>query len=139
MKFDIRRPTINTPFHIDWSWFERNNLSAESAVYNQICEAHRTNISPDSTDPVDYIDPTTGEVFVTDSRREVILSICQYEDGFISQEMPLHQAVFRLLLASNNRPTSPVEMAAQLQRHDPQMLLRLLSSGAVSYGVIPIH
>ncbi|MCB0076271.1 MAG: hypothetical protein KDD73_02535 [Anaerolineales bacterium] len=139
MKFNIRRPTIDTPFHIDWGWFERNRLSAESAVYNQVCESHRAEVEPAGTDEMDYIDSTTGEVFVTDARREVIMALCQFEDDYISAEMPLHQAVFRLLLASNNRPTSPAEMAAQLNRHDPQTLLRLLTSGSVSYGVIPLH
>ena len=137
MKFKLRRPTIDTPFHIDWGWFERNNLSAQSAIYNQICETHRHEVAPDATEPVDYIDPATGEVFPMDPMREMILSLCQWEDDYITGEMPVNQALFRLLLATNNRPITPSEMASHLKRVDANTLLRLLTSGSVSYGIVP--
>ena len=30
------RPTVETPFHIDWDWFERNDVNEEQVMRDQL-------------------------------------------------------------------------------------------------------
>ncbi|MDQ4079037.1 MAG: hypothetical protein M3220_22690 [Chloroflexota bacterium] len=139
MKFRLLRPTIDTPFHIDWDWFERNNISMESVIRNQLSEEYQRRFEGQEVHEVDYIDPATGEVFRVDNLREAILAEGQWEPDYITRSMPLTQAILRIFLASNNQPLTPVELARRLERHDPEAILRVLTASGVSNGVVPVR
>ncbi len=89
MKFKLRRPTNETLFHVDWSWFERNNLDPQSVIRNQLTESCRQRYEGREVAEVDHIDPVTGEVFRLDNLREAILAECQWEDDYLSRDLPL--------------------------------------------------
>lgn len=139
MKFKLRRPTSDTPFHVDWSWFERNNLDAQSVIRNQLTESCRHRLEGREVTEVDHIDPATGEVFRLDTLREAILAECQWEADYISEDLPLAQAILRLFLATNNQPLTPVELAHRLNRHDPDTILRVLTAKGVDNGIVPVR
>jgi hypothetical protein len=140
MNFKLLRPTINTLFHIDWSWFERNGLDVQSLIRNQLSpNLLRKFADGQSPEEVDYIDPTTGEVFRLDSLRETILAESRWEPDFINNSLPLMQGVFRVFLAENNRPLSPVDLAHHLGRRDPETILRVLTASGVQNGVVPVR
>lgn len=140
MKFKLSRPTSDTPLHVDWSWFERNHLNAESIVRNQLCyTCHQRFGDGQEVEQVDYIDPTSGEVFRMDSLRECILTHCQWERDYINGETPLVQAVLRLFLSTNNQPMTVTEIAQRLGRHDGEAILRVLTASGVQNGIVPVR
>lgn len=139
MKFKLMRPTLDMPFHIDWGWFERNNMNPASAIRNQLCDEYQARYAGQEPWEVDYIDPDSGEVLRMDNLREAILSHCRWEPDYITRDMPLAQAIFRLFLASNNTPMTANELARRLERHDPEMILRMLTATEVQNGVVPVH
>jgi hypothetical protein len=49
------------------------------------------------------------------------------------------QGVFRVFLAENNRPLSPVDLAHHLGRRDPETILRVLTASGVQNGVVPLR
>jgi hypothetical protein len=140
MNFKLLRPTTNTLFHIDWSWFERNGLDVQSLIRNQLSpNLLRKFADGHSPEEVDYIDPTTGEVFRLDSLRETILAESRWEPDYINNSLPLMQGVFRVFLAENNLPLSPVDLAHHLGRRDPETILRVLTASGVQNGVVPLR
>lgn len=139
MKFKLVRPTVNTPFHIDWGWFEQNQLDPESAVRRQLCYRCQQQFEEGlAVEEVDYVDPESGEVLRMDNLRESILAHCREQRDYISEETPLMQSVFRLFLANNNTPLTPQEIAHHLSRADADTILRVLTSGVKS-GVVPLR
>lgn len=134
------RPTIDTLFHIDWSWFERNQFNAEQVIRNQLSEKVAKRF-PEGTEvaTLDYIDPETGEVSRVDAMREAIMAECQWEPDYISPDLPLIQNVLRIFLANNNQPLNSVQLAQRLGRMDGESVLRLLISGIVPMGVVPLR
>jgi hypothetical protein len=140
MNFKLLRPTTTTPFHIDWSWFERNGLDVQSLIRNQLSEKSAQMLADgEPVEEVDYVDPETGEVFRIDSLRETILAESRWEPDFINDSLPLMQGIFRLFLAENNRPLTATQIAQRLGRHDPNAILRVLTASGVQNGVVPVR
>jgi hypothetical protein len=139
MKFKLRRPTLDTRFHVDWSWFERNNINPESVIRNQLTESYQQRMAGEEIREVDYIAPDTGEVLRMDNLRETILIEAQWEEGYITSDMPLSQAILRIFLATNNRPMTAREMAQRLERNDPETILRVLTATGVTNGIVPLR
>jgi hypothetical protein len=137
LKLKLLRPTIETPFHVDWGWFESNHLSAESVIRRQLCEQHQREFEGHDVEELDYVDSESGEVFRMDNLREATLSHCQWERDYLTHDMPLMQAILRIFLANNNQPLTPVEIVGRLERHDPEAILRLLTASGVNYGIVP--
>ena len=139
MNFKAMRPTGDTPFQINWSWFERNNINAQSLVRNQLNYKWRQRFDNGlEIKEVDYINSETGEVFKMDNMREAILAECQWEPDYITRDMPLLQSILRLFLANNNQPMTVVEMARRLERHDSNAILNLLTASKIQNGITPI-
>jgi hypothetical protein len=139
MKFKLLRPTLDTPFHIDWGWFERNQLNAESFVRGQLCySCHQKFENGLEVEEVDHIDPETGEVFRMDNLRESILAHCQLQPDYLAPDVPVAQAILRIFLANNNHPLSALELSQRLRRSDAESLLRLLTASGVKNGIVPV-
>jgi hypothetical protein len=135
----IARPTPDTRFHVDWSWFERNNLNTEKVIRDQLTHKVAARFPFGEEVPlVDYVNPETGEVVRIDALREAIMSECQFEPHYLTGDIPLIQAVLRVFLANNNQPLTVHEIAQRLERHDPDPILRVLTSGGVQMGIVPI-
>lgn len=140
MKFKMMRPTVDTQFQIEWSWFEQNKLDEHSVVRNQLNYKWRQRFDNGlEVQEVDYIDPETGEVFRMNNLHEAILAECQWEPDYITRDMPLSQSILRLFLANNNQPMSVVEMARRLERHDSQAILRVLINSEIQNGIIQVR
>lgn len=134
------KPTVDTPFHIEWDWFRRNGVDADLLVREQLCaECRQAFDEGKPVEEVDWVHPDTGEVFRVDAVREAILSHCQWKPDYISPATPLVTAVFRTLLANNNQPLSPRELAQRLSRWEPETILIVLSRGDVKWGLMPVE
>ena len=139
LKLKVARPTIETPFHLDWAWFERNHINVENVIRNQLTPRVAKRFPEGATvEILDHIDPETGEVSRMDALREAIMSECQWEPDYITGDIPLVQAVLRVFLANNNKQLTAGELAQRLGRNDPETILRVLTSGGVQMGVVPL-
>jgi hypothetical protein len=138
-KLSIVKPTLETPYHIDFQWWQENDrewrVHLRSLLSEEAQEKYAEIIMGD--DLVDWVDPETAEVHQVDGLQHVVISHSAQQEGFLDEHTALVEAVFRLLLKNGNTPMTPVEMGEELNR-DPKGILRLLSGIRVYRGIRPI-
>ncbi len=131
------RPTVDTPFHIDFSWWQKHDRDWRIYLHNLLCEEHRAMFSELATgEAFDWVDPETAEVRRVDGLLHVLMTHCAQEPGFLDTRGSVVDSIFRLLLAHGNAPMTPREMAVWLNR-PATTLLRLLSGRRVYRGIRP--
>ena len=133
-----RRPTIDTKFHIDASWWEHIGRDFRLYLHGALCATCQAELTPTNGDlkTVDYVDPQTAEVRRLNELWARLLFHCSQEPEFVEPGTPLTAAIFRTLLASGNRPMSPRELHRRIGKSDPETILRLLTSKP-HYGILP--
>lgn len=134
----IARPDIRTPFHIDFAWFDQNGRDLREEMYDALCEECRA-LYPSSSETrlVDRIDPQTGEVRRVDGLWECLADHCAQKPGYITPATPLTTAIFRALLANENRPLSPEQLHKRIGKSNPNSILRVLMGAEIENGVVP--
>jgi hypothetical protein len=133
------RPTINTKFHIDFSWWDKKNRDIRVFMLEHLCDGCRDDVgSLSEVKLIDMIDPETAEVTRVDAIWEAIRACCGEKPGYISPDTPLLDSIFRLFLANGNRPLSVVELYEHLDRRPPETILRVLTKGRVYLGLRPV-
>ena len=66
----ILKPTLDTKFHIDYEWWEKENNDLRSYMLTHLPSDLREKFEDGSEEKViDYVDPETGEVFRLDETR----------------------------------------------------------------------
>jgi hypothetical protein len=131
------KPTLQTPFHIDFDWWQKNERDWRVYLHNYLCSQHQKAFASwEQGDQVDWVDPETAEVHSVDGLQHVLITHCARQEGFITQQTALVDSVFRLFLANGNTPLSSVELAEQLGRQ-PIIILKTLSGGRVYKGLRP--
>jgi hypothetical protein len=132
------KPTLDTQFQIDPAWWEQSERDLRVQM-QQLCEEHGKLAEDDieSDETVDWVDPETGEVSVVDRLAYIFLSSCSQQSEFITERTSLIDAVFRALLATNNRPLTPVQLADRIGR-PADMILRALSGRRIYKGIRPV-
>ena len=132
----LKRPTLDTKFHIDYDWWDQSDLDLKTYLYS------RLEISDDSSlelgvENVDLVDPDTGEVRQVDGFQYALQTyFAQLPDDF-AQQSSLVDAVFYVLLSNANKPMSARELAERTHR-DPGMVLKTLSGRRIYQGIRPI-
>lgn len=134
----VRRPTVETKFHIDPAWWQHANRDLRVYLYSALCPACQEELTPtdNKLKTVDYVDQQTGEVRRLNELWARLLSHCSQQPGYVQTNTPLTAAIFRTLLASGNRPMSPKELQRRIGKSDPQTILRILA-GPSHYGIVP--
>ncbi len=131
------KPTLDTPFHIDFEWWERESRDLRVYLRSYLCSEHRDVFeSHPNTEQIDWIDEDTAEVTPVDGLHHVLRIHCSLQPGYITPNTSLVDAVFRVFLANSNKPLTPVEIGARIKR-DPALILRTLSSHRVYKGLRP--
>ena len=58
----VIKPTMDTKFHIDYAWWERENNDLRSYILTHLPQDLRDQMTDkDEFEQIDYIDPQTGE------------------------------------------------------------------------------
>lgn len=130
------KPTLDTLFHIDYSWWERNGEDLRTYQLSHLPAEQRERISQNTENQVvDYIDPETGEVSQLD---EIGLAIQQAakDPDFINPHTSVVDNIFRVFLANGNAPQSPNELAEKIDR-PASLILKTLSGGRIYKGIRP--
>ncbi|PJF47511.1 MAG: hypothetical protein D6709_07030 [Chloroflexi bacterium] len=134
----LLRPTENTPFHIDYSWFEKNGQDVNVLIYKCLTPEQQERLAGLPTDEaLDFVDEATGEVRRVTRAMQMIRAERANDATFISPRLPLAESVFRVFLLNDNQPLTPVELAARIGRK-PSEILAQLGGRTVYNGVRPI-
>jgi hypothetical protein len=134
----IVKPSVDTPFHIDFSWWKQNDQEWRVHLRRLLCLEHQTAFSDIQFDElVDWVDPDTAEVLQVDGLQHVLLTHCSHQQEFLNEHTALTEAIFRLFMANGNVPMTVREIAARLER-PPTTILRTLSGTRVYNGLLPI-
>lgn len=134
-RVSLVKPTLNTGFHIDFDWWQKNDRDWRVYLKNYLCKEHREAFANlDETVQVDWVDPETAEVQRVDGLQHILIMHCAKQDEFITQQTALVDAVFRIFLANGNQPLTPFELG-QLLNRPPQIILRTLSGPRVMQGI----
>ncbi|HHH40731.1 MAG TPA: hypothetical protein ENK56_01850 [Chloroflexi bacterium] len=132
------KPTLDTPFHIDYGWWERSGLNLRVYLQSHLCPEHRKLFADlQEVEEIDWVDEETAEVTRVDGLRHVLRTHCSKQPGYITPHTTLVDAIFRVFLANDNKPLTPVELGQRIGR-DPMMILRALSRGRVYKGLRPV-
>ncbi len=135
-----QRPTVDTKFHIDVTWWQENNRDMRVYVREALCDECREAYKdyPDIGE-IDAIDPQTGEVSREDGLMHVLRTCCSLKPDYITPTTPVVGAIFRTFLANGNQPLSVNELYELLDRRPPATILRMLTAGTVYMGIRPVR
>ena len=134
----IRRPAIDTKFHIDLARWKAHGRDFNLYLRDSLCPAcHEGIVAEQEEQELDWVDPETGEVRRLNALWGRLIICCGQQPDFIDDNTPLTTALFRVLLANGNTPTSPAEFHERIGRGSPMTILRLLLTGTL-FGVTPV-
>jgi hypothetical protein len=131
------KPTLDTPFHIDFGWWEREARDMRVYLRSYLCPEHRAVYEghPDAEE-IDWIDEDTAEVTRVDGLQHILRVHCSLQPDYITPSTSLIDAIFRVFLANSNKPLTPVELGARIRR-EPAVILKTLSGHRVYKGLRP--
>ena len=136
-RFSLVKPTLETPFFIDFSWWKDHDSDWHVALFGCLCPMHQEKMANlDLTESVDWVDPETAEVSQVDGLQQILITHCAQQEGFLTDHTTLVDAVFKVLLASGNIPISPNQLAKKLGR-PAETILRTLGGYTVYKGIRP--
>jgi len=134
----LLRPTLDTKFHIEYSWWDRADRDLEIYLRSHLCPEHQETFADlDASALVDNVDPETAEVTRVPGIQNVLITHCAQQPNYITRQTSLVNAVFRIFLANGNTPLTARELAERLGRQ-PNMVLRTFSSPRVYKGIRPL-
>ena len=136
-KISLIKPTLQTPFHIDFEWWRANDNNWHIALEALLCPEHQASYSslPEGQ-LIDWIDPETAEIRQMDGLQNVIINHCAKQEGFLNEHTGLVEGVFRLLLANGNTPMTPDGLGSRLNR-PADTILKTIAGARVYKGLRP--
>jgi len=136
----VLRPTIDSKFHIDFKWWEKQNKDIRVFMRELLCPESAEAVAAAPVDQtVDIVDPVTAEVTRVDAMWEAIRSCCSQKPDYITAETPILDSIFRVFLANGNQPLSIRELHERLGKSSPDVILRILTRGQVYMGIKPVE
>ena len=137
-RFSLVKPTLQTPFHIDFEWWSQHDRSWRIYLRGYLSPEDQESFSDsEEVELVDLVDEDTAEVHQVDGLQHLLITRYARKEDFITETTSLIEAIFRLFLANGNSPLSPEELADRLGR-PPRTILRTLSGPRVYKGMRPL-
>ena len=136
-RFSLVKPTVDTPFHIDFAWWKKNERDWHVYLRSLLCPEHQdafANVEEGET--IDWVDPKTAEVKPVEGVQNALMNHCVKQPDFLTRQTALVEAVFRLLISNGNIPLSSAELGTKLHR-PPEIILRTLVGARVYKGIKP--
>jgi hypothetical protein len=131
------KPSVNTPFHIDFEWWQKSERDWHVYLRTLLCAEHQeafANIEEGQT--LDWVDPITAEVKPVEGVQNALMTHCVKQPGFLTQQTALVEAVFRSFLSNGNMPMTSNDLSAKLNR-PAETILRTLAGARVYKGIRP--
>ena len=134
----LLKPSIQTPFRIDFDWWEQNDRDWHVYMRSLLCPDHQLSFNEVQEDSlIDWIDPLTAEVKQVDGIQHALMSHCALQPDFVNSHTAMVEAVFRIFLASGNQPMSAQDLSRKLNR-PAEIILRTLSGPRIYRGLRPL-
>jgi hypothetical protein len=138
-RFSLIKPTLQTPFHIDFDWWQKNERDWHVYLRSLLCPEHQAVFANmQEGEMIDWIDPKTAEVKPVEGIQHALMSHCARRPEFVTEQTALVEAVFRLFLTNENMPMTAQELSALLHR-PAETILRTLSGPRVYKGLRPLQ
>ncbi|NPV55963.1 MAG: hypothetical protein HPY76_04700 [Anaerolineae bacterium] len=138
-KFSIVKPTTQTPFRIDFEWWQKNDNNWRVHLQSCLCAEHQAAfMSTVEDEMIDFVDPETAEVIQIDPLQNVLINHCAKMDSFITENTTLVDSVFRCLLANGNQPLNSQELSALIGK-SAIVILRTLTGPTIYMGIRPCN
>ena len=135
----LLKPSIRTPFKIDFDWWVQNDRDWHVYMRSLLCPEHQLSFSEVQEDTlIDWIDPLTAEVKEVDGIQNALMSHCALQPDFVNPQTAMVEAVFRVLLANGNQPMSPADLSQKLNR-PAEIILRTLTGPRIYRGLRPLN
>jgi hypothetical protein len=131
------KPTLDTPFHVDFDWWQRSDRDWRVYLNSLLCPEHQEAFANwEEGQTIDWVDPETAEVRPIDGIQHILLTHCAKQPEFVTEQTALVEAAFRLFLVNGNEPMNARELGERLNR--PAMtILRTLAGPRVYKGIRP--
>ncbi len=131
------KPTLNTKFHIDYSWWQREDRDLRTYLISHLLPEQRERFEQTKDEAtIDWIDPKTAEVRRVDALQQALVEAAR-DPQYISEHTTLVDAIFRVFVANDNEPLSPNELAERIHRSSGT-ILKTLAGAQVYKGIRPI-
>ena len=138
-RFSLVKPTVDTPFHIDFAWWKKNERDWHVYMRSLLCAEHQEAFAnTEEGETIDWIDPVTAEVKPVEGVQNALMTHCVKQPDFLTSQTALVEAVFRLFLTNGNVPMSSGELGARLNS-PPETILRTLAGARVYKGIRPYN
>ena len=133
------RPTLDTPFHIDYEWWNKGDRDLRVYLRSHLCAEHREQLAENDLDGdlIDWLDPLTAEVKRVDALVVLMQAHCAQQPGFINEHSSIVDASFRVFLTNDNQPLTARELAERIDR-DAETILRTIGGRQVYQGIRPV-
>ena len=137
--FSLVKPTLETPFHIDFDWWIEHDANWRVFLLDFLCDEHRAIYAEkDQNIEIDSIDLQTAEVVRVDGLLHTLVEHCAQQEGFIPKNTTLVNMIFKIFLANGNKPLNS-EQLAQLTDKPAMTILRTFSGMQVFKGIRPLQ
>ena len=134
----LLKPSVQTPFHIDFAWWEHNDRDWHVYLRSLLCSEHQQALADVQEGAmIDWIDPRTAEVTQVDGIQHALMSHCALQPDFVTPQTTMVEAVFRTFLVGGNQPMSAAELSQKLDR-PAATILRTLTGPRVYRGLRPL-
>ena len=131
------KPTLDTTYHIDYSWWERND-DLRTYLLSHLPPEQRERISGSTEQRiVDFVDPDSGEVSQLDEL-QLAIQMAARDPDFINPHTSVVDSIFRVFLANGNKPLSSVALGDAIGR-PAQTILKTVSGVRVYKGIRPVE
>ena len=138
-QFSLVKPTLETPFHIDFDWWKEHDANWRVFLLDFLCDEHRAIYAEkDQNIQIDSIDPETAEVKRVDGLLNTLVEHCAQQEGFISQNTTLVNMIFKIFLANGNKPLNSTQLA-ELTGKSATTILRTFSGAQIFKGIRPLQ
>jgi hypothetical protein len=138
-KFSLLKPTLDTPFHIDFDWWRANDNNWRVALQDMLCTEHRESLSSFNEETkIDWVDPETAEVQRVEGLQSILINHCAKREDFLGEHTALVEGIFRLFLANGNMPLTARDLGTRLNRA-PDIILKTIAGLRVYRGIRPYN
>ena len=131
------KPSVNTPFHIDFDWWKKNERDWHVYLRSLLCAEHQAAFADiEEGQTIDWVDPATAEVKPVAGVQNALMTHCVKQPDFLTQQTALVEAVFRLFLSNGNVPMTSKDLSERVNR-PAETILRTLAGARVYKGIRP--
>lgn len=135
----LLKPTVKTPFHIDFDWWKQNESDWHVFLRSLLCAEHQElYANVEEGELIDWIDPNTAEVKPVEGIQHVLISHCALQADFENVRTALVEAVFRIFIINGNAPMSSEDLGKKLGR-PADTILRTIAGPRVYRGLRPVE